>query len=239
MDTFSVPPRLNKVLYVCFLVTGLYLLLSTSVAQVTNLDDAGPGSLRDVMAAAADGDTITFQAGLSGTINTASELNTALPNLTIDATGATITVDGQGTHRVFNHTSNGTFTIINMTIQNGNAGGGDGGGVRSNRNIAILNSTVTNNRAGRDGGGISGRDITVTNSTVSDNVADDSGGGIEGQDVVVTNSTVSGNRSETEDGGGILSRDNTTIISSRVFGNRTRLVGGAASSTSSKATLMR
>ncbi|MEM6428934.1 MAG: choice-of-anchor Q domain-containing protein [Deinococcota bacterium] len=217
-----------------FLVFGLYLLLSLSFAQVTNLDDAGPGSLRDVMAAAADGATITFQAGLSGTINTASTLTIALNNLTIDATGATIAVDGQGTHGVFNHTGNDTLTLINMTVQNGNNVGGFGGGIFGNRNVTLINSTVSGNTAGINGGGIySTRATTLTNSTVTNNrapgVSGNGGGVYSGRELTLTNSTVSGNTAG-NDGGGIFSARTTTLTNSMVTNNTAVDGGGIYSS---------
>src|SRR5262249_58309364 len=43
-------------------------------STVTNLADAGPGSLRGQLAAAAPGDTIDFAPGLRGTINLGSDL---------------------------------------------------------------------------------------------------------------------------------------------------------------------
>src|SRR5258707_634030 len=42
---------------------------------VTSLADNGPGTLRNAIVAAADGDTIQVQAGLGGTINLNSELS--------------------------------------------------------------------------------------------------------------------------------------------------------------------
>jgi hypothetical protein len=42
---------------------------------VTNLDDSGAGSLRQAIIDAASGDTITFDAGITGTITLASTIS--------------------------------------------------------------------------------------------------------------------------------------------------------------------
>lgn len=55
---------------------------------VTNLNDNGPGSLRALLATAVDGDTITFQVGLTGSILLTSGTLTVAHNVTIQGPGA-------------------------------------------------------------------------------------------------------------------------------------------------------
>ncbi|MEM7735031.1 MAG: choice-of-anchor Q domain-containing protein [Deinococcota bacterium] len=257
MNLLFTSPRLKKASCISFLILGLSLLISVSFAQVTNLNDTGAGSLRDTIAAALDGDTITFQAGLSGTINTASTLTTALDDLTLDATGATITIDGQNSHQILEHTGTGTLEIINLTFQNGSTGGDtDGGAIESNNaNIIIIKSTFRNNFAGDDGGAIEGlNNITITSSTFFNNRANDDGGAVrsagaitiinsafsenssvedggavEGNTTDITSTTFTGNTSG-EDGGAIYSENNLTITESTFSGNTSDDDGGAVSS---------
>jgi hypothetical protein len=63
------------------------------------------GSLRDglnaVNAATDLANTITFQPGLSGSILLTAPLPLVLNNIVIDATGATIAIDGASTYRIF------------------------------------------------------------------------------------------------------------------------------------------
>jgi hypothetical protein len=199
--------------------------MTTATAQVTNLDDAGAGSLRAVIAAAAEGATITFQAGLDGTIAlTTGQIAIARNNLTIDATGATITIDGQNASRIFNHTGTGTLTVDNLTIQNGRFVR-FGGGIFSAGAVTVTNSTISGN-VSRGGGGIfSEGAVTVTNSTISGNFGATGGGGIASRSAVtVTNSTISGNTARGF--GGIFSRGAVTVTNSTISGNTARGDGG-------------
>jgi hypothetical protein len=98
---------------------------------VTNLNDAGMGSLRDAIAATPSGGTVDFQPGLSGTITlTTGELGIS-KDLTISGPGAdVIRVGGGGASRVFDITGIFTVSTSGLTIADGNAiGGFDGGGI--------------------------------------------------------------------------------------------------------------
>ena len=190
--------------------------------EVVNTNNAGAGSLREAINNASDGDTITFDEGLSGTINLGSTLTITRADLTIDASGADITIDGQGSHRVFYHRSTGTFTINNLVVTNGDApdDGGGGGILSYNGNVTVINSTISNNRAtsefGRGGGifTVDASTVRVTNSVISGNQARDYGGGIGNDNentrttnVIITNSVISNNKVE-YGGGGIRSVGN-------------------------------
>ena len=66
-----------------------------SILTVTNLLDAGDGSLRDQIAAAANGDTILFDSSLRGTISLTSGELDITQNFTIQGPGAAnLTVSG-------------------------------------------------------------------------------------------------------------------------------------------------
>ena len=66
------------------------LTVRASTIPVTNLGDSGPGSLRDALNSAAPGDTVAFQAGLTGTIPLTSGTLTLSKNVTITGPGAAI-----------------------------------------------------------------------------------------------------------------------------------------------------
>src|SRR5207249_581523 len=66
---------------------------SGTTVQVTNCHDSGPGSLRDAIASAASGSTITFS--LSCDIKLNSTLTISTNGLTLDGQGQQVTLDGQ------------------------------------------------------------------------------------------------------------------------------------------------
>jgi len=79
---------LKSRLYLFFAI-GLFLVLYPFPAvavQVTNGNDSSVGSLRQVIAAAASGETITFAAGVTSVTLTGGELSIA-KNLTIEGSG--------------------------------------------------------------------------------------------------------------------------------------------------------
>src|SRR5438128_1956872 len=70
-------------------------------STVTNLLDAGPGSLRDAIALTPAGETVDFQTGLAGTITLTTGQLTIDHDLTIAGPGADrITVSGNNASRV-------------------------------------------------------------------------------------------------------------------------------------------
>ena len=169
-------------------------------STVTNLEDNGPGSLRDAIATTPDGGTVDFQPGLSGTITLTSGELAINKDLTILGPGANaITVSGNHASPVFN-IANFTVAISGLTIADG---------------------TVTNSigNSPNSGGGIYNLGtLTVTDSAFSDNSASGFGGGIENVGTLtVTDSTFSANSAY---GGGGISNDGlATIISSIINDN--------------------
>src|SRR5262249_21987718 len=99
-------------------------------STVTNLNDAGPGSLRQAIADTPIAGTVDFQAGLSGTITLTSTTLTIAKDLTIAGPGANVlTVSGNNARQVFNISGPFTVAISGLTIANGN---GQGGGIFNN-----------------------------------------------------------------------------------------------------------
>ena len=117
-------------------------------STVTNLNDAGPGSLRDAIANTLSGGTVDFQAGLTGTIVlTTGELSFA-DNLTITGPGAdVITVSGNHASRVFYIPAAVTVDISGLSIADGQADVFGGGGIRNDGTLAVTNCTIGNNYA--------------------------------------------------------------------------------------------
>ncbi|MCH8042402.1 MAG: right-handed parallel beta-helix repeat-containing protein [Planctomycetes bacterium] len=210
-----------------------------AVFTVTNLNDAGAGSLRQAILdanAAAGSDEIEFNVAVVGTINLTSGELAITDSLTINGPGPDVlTIDANEQSRVFNiddDTETRLDVEINgVTITRG-LSTGNGGGIISFENLSVTNSTISGNTAGdrfSDGGGIYVRfgDVTITNSTISGNTTATFGGGmyvVRGS-VTVTNSTISGNTAGSF-GGGINAFNGVTVTNSTISGNTAGGFGG-------------
>ena len=97
-----------------------FIALSTQAATitVTNTNDNGPGSLRQAVADAVDGDTINFSSSLNGqTITLTSGELLVDKNVAISGPGAnTLAVDANHASRVFYIASGKNVTISGLSI---------------------------------------------------------------------------------------------------------------------------
>lgn len=118
------------------------LSLTAADLTVTNLGNAGAGSLRGQIAAAGSGDTIYFDPALAGTITLASEL-TITKSMTITGAGADITISGNDSCRAMNIDASGGdyITIADLTITNGMVSAVNasvrGGGIENDENLTL------------------------------------------------------------------------------------------------------
>ncbi len=195
---------------------------------VLNTLDSGAGSLRAEIAAAHNGDTIAFAAGLSGQTITLTKGELLIKhNLTIAGPGAgQLTVSGNHASRVFEVAAGMQVTLTGLTISNGLAAGANGGGILNSGELTVSGSILSGNSAnyrwkgntivGGDGGGIynSGTLTVNSNSTLSGNSASQ-GGGIDNVGMLtVSNSDVLNNT-----GSGIFNHGTATISGSILSGN--------------------
>ena len=91
--------------------------LFAATLTVSNLNDSGPGSLRDRIAAAASGDTIVF--AVTGTVQLSTEISFS-KNLSIAGPGSNLlTVRGWGNLRRVFYIDGGTSVVSGLTITNG------------------------------------------------------------------------------------------------------------------------
>src|SRR5260370_5722643 len=119
-------------------------------STVTNLLDAGPGSLRQAILDTPAGGTVDFQADLTGTITLTSGELTINRSLTIDGPGAAvITVSGNHASRVFT-IGGSTVYISGLTVADGTVTNGSGGGILNAGTLTLTDSILS----GNSGGGI-------------------------------------------------------------------------------------
>lgn len=203
--------------YFLFLVGILAVLIfslgvpcaSAATITVTSNADSGPGSLRQAIASAASGDTITFDNDY--TITLASQLDIINKTVTITGAGHHITISGNNAVRVFhvgNPAGSGNLTLDHLNIVNGAHKGNEcagseascGGGLMLEylTTATVSNCTFANNDGGLTGGAIYsyyGNPLTVTNSTFINNHTVAYAGAIElfYGNAILTNNTFIGN----------------------------------------------
>ena len=208
--------------------------LPATIIVVTNTKDNGPGSLRDALAVANDGDTIDAT-GVSGIIFLTSGELQINHNVTINGPGsANLALNGSAASRVFENFA-ANVTISGFTITNGlPADTNGGGGILNHGGLTVSDSGIVSNSAGGQppffsaGGGINstgGGTLTVTNSVVSNN-GSGYGGGIRfnGGTLTVTTSVISGNGGD--GGGGISAAGTVTVSNSTINSNEGGCAGG-------------
>src|SRR5262249_17512587 len=183
---------------------------------VTNTNDSGPGSLRQALAVAHDGDRITF--AVSGTITLTSGALVVAKNVTISGPGANqLSIDGNQANYVFYvDTPVANATISGLTIRNGVVGigkssmfltisncvlsGNSTGGIQSFAGtLTVSNCVVSCNSQGIFN---NGHGLTVVNSDVSDNAY--SGINFSAPDFVAVTATIRSTTVSGNSDGGII-----------------------------------
>ena len=210
------------------LALSLLLALSAPARAATlsvtsTADDGGPNELRQVLAAAAAGDTIVFAPGVTGTITLTQGTLTVSQPVTIQGPGAArLAVDGGHAVTVFQiSNTSGTAALSGLTVQNGNATTPDpfnpnysvcAGGVfvSAGADVALTSCTLTGNSAyseyGANGGGLcTAGTATLTSCTLAGNSAYGFGGGAANENgaLTLTDCLLSGNSNSGGSGGGI------------------------------------
>jgi hypothetical protein len=223
-------------------------------------DDNGSGTLRAVIAAAGESDTIDLS-GLTCSVITLIQgaIPVMLNDLTVIGAGAgKLAIDGAGADRVFVHYGYGTFTLDALTVRNGASlvsGYHVAGGacILSGGFVTLDHSTVSGCVAsgeGAYGGGILASGVTMYTSTLSGNVVLGShpltftaayGGGAFAYrgTAALYDSTVSGNRAtfnstdtfgSYDTGGGLFVDNGGYALRSTIEGNYSFGTGGGIAS---------
>jgi hypothetical protein len=213
-----------------------------NVITVTNTNDSGPGSLRQALADAQDGDTINFDPSVNVVTLTTSEL-VITKSITISASPQMVTVmrSSQTEFRIFHVMPGHSVEINGLTISGGHITGDNGGGIlNDNSTLTIAHCTVSGNvivsaSANNFGGGLhNSGTMTLNQVIVNNNNANwggssggvPSGGGISNTGImIIIDGTVESNRGATWlwSGGGIYNSNTgmMTITGSTIINNQT------------------
>ncbi|MFM8320955.1 MAG: choice-of-anchor Q domain-containing protein [Chloroflexota bacterium] len=177
---------------------------------VTNTLDTGPGSLRDAIAAACPGDTITFNLPAASGIVLLSTIQIS-SNLTIDASavGGVTLYGGLTPLSAANiaplNITGGSVQLIDISVLNG-YGPVMAGGIFNAGVLQITGGTLSGNRAGFHGGSISNfGSLTLDGVTFTGNQATYQGGAISNMGYLEMHHTsLSSNRVTQGNGGAIF-----------------------------------
>jgi hypothetical protein len=166
-------------LFCSALVCAATISVQADIITVTNINDSGPGSLRQALADANGGDTIDF--AVTGTIGLTSGELLVNESIIISGPGAeNLAIDGNAKDRVFHVGAGKTVSISGLTITNGDATNnllGGGGIYNDHSTLTVNNCTISGNLAGQGGGicndGQAGgaAALQINHSTISGNSA--------------------------------------------------------------------
>jgi CSLREA domain-containing protein len=146
-------------------------------------------------------------------------------------------IDAALVDRVFDIAPDRAVYLSDLTIQNGNAGGLDGGGIESDSQLTLERVALVANHADDGGGIISSAPLTIISSELRENVAGDAGGAVQNDDVLIMTGTSVVDNEAGLAGAGLNNRDHMTVTSSVVSGNSVPGGRGGGVSNSSEAVL--
>jgi hypothetical protein len=220
---------------------------ASTTGKVTNCKDSGKGSLRQAVAEASSGDTISFRVPRrctaiklkSGPIQIGDDITIAGPG------PGSLAVSGDNLSQVFLVAQNADVLISGLTIEDGTAANDPtdgirdvGGAINNQGSLTLTDTTVSHNDSatpptGGAGGGIANQlnaNLTLLDSTVSGNTSYLGGGIYNAGNLLANNSTISDNDSAGQGtgagGGGIANGGTATINDSTISGNTAVETGG-------------
>ena len=194
-------------------------------------DDGSSGTLRYVINNAPPGTTITFQSGLTGTIVLSSMLPKIDEDLTIDGSGADVTISGNNQCRVF-EVDGGTVSIKNITIAGGKAVGSKG---TDTPYTGYVRPQPGGSGGSGNGGGllITGGTVNIEGVSFNDNQAVGGNGGISGDSAHYNNYVgqgMNGGNGGSAYGGAICLMNGLLTISDSQFRRNSAAGGNGGSS---------
>ncbi len=201
--------------------TALSGVADASAIVVTSTADSGAGSLREALIGSNPGDTIRIPT--PGDYQVTSAELAVTKNVSIEGSGRTVRIVGDGDNRVFNVTA-GNVTLSDLTVTGGGLSGPvvHGGGIINAAGTLLLRDvTVTGNSVSNSSGGIpagggvfnEAGTLQIVDSTISANTAAvtpkgggvPEGGGVANEmgSVTITRSSITGNTASIAEPGGV------------------------------------
>ena len=163
--------------------TAFAASLVATTLVVTNLNDSGPGSLRESVASAGNGDVVVFDPALTAggpvTLTLAGVIN-FYSDITLTGPGAELLSISTTSGRLFWVSSSKTVTIEHLTLRDGSVPTGtQGGAILHNGTLLTVRHCRIMNCVADYGGGIAANSPLVMEDTeVLDCSAGTSGGGV-------------------------------------------------------------
>ncbi len=208
---------------------------------VTQMGDAGPGSLRQAILDANGGDTIQFASGLSGSIPLATSLSLSVPINMVGPGAEVIQINGNGLPALQNimtlqpgadgtnisglaftaGVNDGIFSQADFNLSEVTLSGNGGLGLNiESAEVLISDSLITGNQNGGIFAEINS-ELTLTNTSLSMNQRNGNGGGITLSDSTanLSSTTLSGNGTQGDGGGIALMNSNLVAENLTLSGN--------------------
>jgi hypothetical protein len=221
---------------------GANLSIDIPPAQVTSTNDNGPGSLRELVSEAGDGETITFAPGLAGIISTTNGPIEIDRSLNIIGTGPKFIFLSSANHTNILQITGGNVMMSGLTITLGGDGYYGYPAINNGANLTVTNCEFNDNSGTAinhysnnlvllncsfletyDGGALviaSNATASATNCTFAGNSAINAGGAIFNQGVLTMISCTVAFNSDFAGGGGIYSTG-MVYLGNCVLGNDT------------------
>src|SRR5438067_11068250 len=190
------------------LICALGISADANIITVTNTNDSGPGSLRQALADANNGDTITF--AVAGAISLTSAELVITNNITISGPGADLLAVSRAANaapfRIFHVMLGHTVIIEGLTISNGSVLNTFGGGIYNFESaLTVISCALAANSAlGQQGSG--------------GGIFSNGGGAGGNASLIIINSAFSGNAATT---GGAIGNNGSSGIANLTINNST------------------
>ncbi len=205
-----------------------------AVFEVENLNDSGPGSLRQAVLDANNNpgtDAITFADGVSGTLTMYNGEMDIYDSVIIQGPGeANLTIDADNDSRIFNIQPNQnehSTEISGLTLVNGEVQGAGNRGYFGNSYTGGAIRIGPSDYIEQRGGGADYSRLRLDGVTITNSYASQDGGALFAEDtfVEIIDSTINYN-SASEDGGGIRVEEGALTISGSSFDTNYANEGG-------------